>query len=85
MRASFLSVCLIAAPLLAATGASAQYAASEREACTPDVFRLCSAYIPNAGAIANCLRAEKPRLSPACRTVINGRTPARGRTARAGE
>ena len=85
MRASILSVCLLAAPILAATGASAEVTSSEREACTPDVFRLCSAYIPNAGAIANCLRAEKPRLSPACRTVINGRPAARGRTARAGE
>lgn len=43
---------------------------SEREACTPDAFRLCGHYIPDADRIANCLHDAGPRLSPACYEVF---------------
>jgi len=54
--------------------ASAEYrgSAEAQEACTPDVFRLCGEYIPDAGQIAACLARQKPNLSPACRTVFGG-------------
>ncbi len=42
----------------------------ERAACTPDAFRLCSAYIPDASAVEACLRLRKPHLSEACRAVF---------------
>jgi hypothetical protein len=45
----------------------------EQQACTPDVFRLCSAYIPNVTSIVNCLKAEKRNLSPECRLVMDRR------------
>ena len=45
-----------------------------RRACTPDVFRLCSAYIPNREQITACLRSQRRHLSPDCRTVFSGRT-----------
>lgn len=48
----------------------AQGTTDEREACTPDVFRLCSHYLPNADHIANCLQQAGPRLSPACHAVF---------------
>lgn len=51
----------------------------DRAACEPDVWRLCTAYIPNVGAITNCLRSQKPRLSPACRMVFDGGNRAAGR------
>jgi hypothetical protein len=47
--------------------------AEEQQACTPDVFRLCGAYIPNVGEIVNCLKTEKRNLSPACRMVMDRR------------
>jgi hypothetical protein len=42
----------------------------ERAACTPDAFRLCAAYIPNAAAVESCLRQQKFELSGACRSVF---------------
>lgn len=48
----------------------AQGTAAEREACTPDVFRLCSSLIPDAIQIATCLRRQKSNLSDACKNVI---------------
>jgi hypothetical protein len=56
-------------------GASLQLASDsgsdvQRQACTPDVFRLCGQFIPDAGAIVGCLRVQRPSLSPACRAVF---------------
>lgn len=70
MRAPALSVCLLVSTIFTATSASAQYTEAQREACTPDVFRLCSQHIPDPAAITACLRREKPRLSAACRGVF---------------
>lgn len=52
--------------------ANAQDRGSEQdqEACTPDVFRLCSDFIPNEGPILTCLQANRGQLSPACGVVI---------------
>jgi hypothetical protein len=43
---------------------------AQRTACTPDVLRLCSAYIPNPDAITTCLRERNADLSDACRTAF---------------
>jgi hypothetical protein len=43
----------------------------EQRACTPDVFRLCSAAIPNERRIVACLKSNRTRLSPACRKVFS--------------
>jgi hypothetical protein len=42
----------------------------QQMACTPDVMRLCSDLIPDAGRIAGCLRQNTPQLSGACRAVF---------------
>jgi hypothetical protein len=42
----------------------------QRLACTPDVLRLCSEFIPNADEITICLREKNAELSDACRTVF---------------
>jgi hypothetical protein len=42
----------------------------QRLACTPDVLRLCSAFIPDADQITVCLREKSSELSDACRTVF---------------
>ena len=44
--------------------------ASDRAACTPDAFRLCSSAIPNADAVAACLKKAGKQLSPACHKVM---------------
>jgi hypothetical protein len=46
---------------------------AQRRACRPDVFRLCNQFIPDRAAITNCLQRSKPRLSPDCRAVFEGR------------
>ena len=43
---------------------------AQRMACTPDVLRLCSAFIPNVDEITICLRERNAELSDACRTVF---------------
>jgi hypothetical protein len=82
--------------LLAATASPApsfsQGTLEQRMACTPDVLRLCSAFIPNADEITACLREKNAELSDACRTVlepvmdqlpsVSDGTEARKRTAR---
>ena len=54
--------------LCGATAALAEATSAQRAACTPD---LCASEIPNIPGITACLRREKPRLSPACRQVMN--------------
>jgi hypothetical protein len=56
--------------LVLATPLSAQGTSEEREACTPDVFRLCSSFIPDPTAITGCLKSKKTDLSVHCRNVI---------------
>jgi hypothetical protein len=66
-----LAICSQATPSAAAT-------AEERAACTPDVFRLCSAEIPNVERIVGCMQKQRAKLSPACAAVFH---PAAARTA----
>ena len=42
----------------------------QQMACTPDVWRLCGAQIPDVERITACLRANGPQLSPQCRAVM---------------
>jgi hypothetical protein len=51
-------------------------------ACTPDVWRLCGAAIPDVDRIVACLRQNRPQLSEACRAVFSsdeGPPPREGR------
>jgi hypothetical protein len=65
---------IIAATLLALMlgggTAVAQSTTAQRNACRPDVFRLCSRYIPEIGQIVTCLRGNEARLSEACHQVM---------------
>lgn len=54
-----------------AAGASAFEATSaQREACTPDAFRLCGSEIPDVGRVTACMSANKALLSAPCRAVF---------------
>jgi hypothetical protein len=67
-----LAVAVLSLATLWAGSARAQGTQHEREACTPDVFRLCAGEIPSVKRIVACLNAKRSQLSPACRVVMNG-------------
>jgi hypothetical protein len=56
--------------ILLQTPAFAQGTQEQRDACTPDAFRLCAAYMPDAGRVEACLRASGPNLSRPCYDVF---------------
>ena len=62
-------------PARALQTASTDYQGSDaqRQACTPDVFRLCGQFVPDVTGIVACLKAQKPNLSPDCRATFEGR------------
>ena len=41
-----------------------------RQACMPDVIRLCNNDIPDRERIEACLRRESRYLSPACHSIM---------------
>jgi hypothetical protein len=45
-------------------------------ACTPDVFRLCGAQMPDVNRIVACLRENTPQLSGPCRAVFESNASA---------
>ena len=71
-------VTLAALVLMAATSSSFAFTSSDgsdeaRRACTPDVFRLCGEFIPDADKITACLKANKTKLSLACKAVFSSK------------
>ena len=58
----------VAAPLSLA--AQERGSESDQIACTPDVFKLCSAFIPDEDGIIKCLQSKHQDLSPACAQVF---------------
>ena len=71
-RCGALLGCVALSATLLAGAASAQGTARQRDACTPDVFRLCSNDIPDVQRIVSCLNRHKASLSKDCRMVMNG-------------
>jgi hypothetical protein len=61
------AVALIAGSSVAALAGGTD---AQREACTPDAFRLCTSAMPDEGRVENCLRSAGPRLSRACYDVF---------------
>ena len=68
-------LCVIAMPT-AGLAMNTDATPSERAACTPDVFRLCSAEIPSVDRIVACLVAKRAHLSTACKAVFAKRQKA---------
>jgi hypothetical protein len=64
--------CLATTPLVAQ-----EDSAEGRRACTPDVFKLCREFVPDADRITICLQQQKRSLSVACRKVIASQPVAR--------
>jgi hypothetical protein len=61
-------LCLLLLPTAAT--AQEQGTADERQACEPDVSRLCSQFIPDRDKIILCLNQKVRELNPSCRGVI---------------
>jgi hypothetical protein len=57
----------------------------QQMACTPDVWRLCGAQVPDVNRIVGCLRQNTELLSGPCRAVFDSNNsappPPRGRMA----
>ena len=49
---------------------SARGGGGAREACRPDVMRLCRSAMPDRARIKSCLQAHAADLSDACKTAI---------------
>jgi hypothetical protein len=65
-----LALPVVAASLALAAPARAGGTDAQRDACTNDAFKFCSADIPDEGAIESCLRRNGAHLSPACRVAM---------------
>jgi hypothetical protein len=63
-------IAVVTVTLALGGSAFAEGTAAQRNACRPDVFRLCGSYIPNVGRIVACLRDKGPQLSEACHEVM---------------
>jgi hypothetical protein len=63
-------VTLLMAPGFAAPAWS-QGTPEQRAACIPDVFRLCSSFIPDPDRITACLVSRQQELSEACAGVMS--------------
>ena len=73
---SLIVVCAIACAAPHSSRAQSEQGSDrEREACTPDAFRLCVQAMPDAGRVEECLRRAGPRLSPACYAVFYPPSP----------
>jgi hypothetical protein len=72
-----LRIALIALALLVTSGslraAAEEGTPAQRNACRPDVFRLCKEWIPKHDAITYCLQKNIDRLSRDCRAVMEGK------------
>jgi hypothetical protein len=42
----------------------------DQAACGPDAQRLCRQYIPDQMRVLSCFQANRARLAPACRAVL---------------
>ncbi len=62
MRAPVLALGLILSGSIPAFA----YTQADASACMWDAFRFCSAEIPDAHRVADCLYAKRPQLSTAC-------------------
>jgi hypothetical protein len=42
---------------------------AERQACTPDIMRLCAHMLPDASGVLSCMQSKRSQVSPACTRV----------------
>jgi hypothetical protein len=47
--------------------------AAEKQACTPDIVRLCSDVLPDVSRVLGCMQSKRSQVSPACTKVARAR------------
>jgi hypothetical protein len=65
--------------IMAAAPAAAQGTSRQRSACTNDAYRFCEHLVPDADAVAQCLKSHLGSLSRPCRAQILGASKAKKR------
>jgi hypothetical protein len=67
-----LAISMVAGITLQSSALSQEYRGTweQQMACTPDVWRLCGAQVPDVGRIVACLRRNTEQLSRPCRAVF---------------
>jgi hypothetical protein len=65
-----LAACVALCSALWGSSAQAFTEDDQKRLCTGDVFRLCSAEIPDRGRIIACMHQKRARLSAECRSVF---------------
>jgi hypothetical protein len=86
MKRLVLSLAITIGGIAAVTAAHAQGNRGTMEqqmACTPDVWRLCGAEVPDVDRIVACLRGNTALLSAPCRAVFEPDNGPSQQTARA--
>jgi hypothetical protein len=62
---------LLGAAAFAPTPVLAEVSAQVQQACTPDVMRLCNAFVPDVAKITACMNRNRSQVSAACRDAIH--------------
>ena len=65
-----LALSCVAVPYATLATAADEYTQAEREACEPEVNRLCADFITDRDKIIQCLTDKVKQLNPACKKVI---------------
>ena len=65
-----LAITILLSGIAQSASAQDRGTAEDQTACTPDVFRLCVADVPDEAAILACLKLKVTLLGPDCRRVI---------------
>ena len=69
IRTALAGAAVLAALVASSTPGFAQGTPEQRQACTGDAFKFCSAHIPNVSAITTCMKANYAKLSDACKAA----------------
>jgi hypothetical protein len=71
-RSLWLALCLVASLAAHGPARTEEYRGTidQQLACTPDVFRLCGAEIPDVNRIVACLRQNTAQLGDSCKAVF---------------
>ncbi|MBV8850651.1 MAG: hypothetical protein JOZ16_13820 [Methylobacteriaceae bacterium] len=49
--------------------AGIEISAAEKQACAPDVMRLCAHMLPDANGVLSCMQSKRSQVSLACTKV----------------
>ena len=69
-RIGLWGACAVSLVLMQGNACAEQGTQAQRDACTPDAFRLCMSAMPDPQQVEACLRASGRRLSQPCYDVF---------------